>query len=95
MQSLQMIPKYYISNLSYNSTHYLRFFLPKVDLQVGTTFNNITEAKLAIKSFVANAAKSWKVLLFDTTSSVRVYNRTYSWPLIPVSIYDLTPDESI
>jgi hypothetical protein len=31
-----------------------------MELQVGTTFNNIAEAKLAIKTFVANAAESWK-----------------------------------
>ena len=64
MQSLQIIPQYYISKLSYNSTYQLRFFLPKMDLQVGTTFNNITEAKLAIKTFVANAAESWKSYSF-------------------------------
>jgi len=33
--------------------------------------------------------------LFNTSYSVRVYNKTYSRPLIPVSIQDLTPDESI
>ena len=65
MQSLQVIPQYYISKLSYNSTYYLRFFLPEMDLQVGTTFNNITEAKLAIKTFVANAAESWKATHSD------------------------------
>ena len=65
MQSLQIIPQYYISKLSYNSTYYLRFFLPKIDLQVGTTFNNITEAKLVFKTFVANAAKSWKATYSD------------------------------
>ena len=55
----------YISNLSYNSTYYSCFFLPKIDLQVGTTFNNIAEAKLAIKTFVANAAESWKATHCD------------------------------
>jgi hypothetical protein len=33
--------------------------------------------------------------LFDTRYSVRVYNKTYARPLIPVPIQDLTPDESI
>jgi hypothetical protein len=33
--------------------------------------------------------------LFDTGYSVRVYNKTYSRPLIPISIQDLSPDESI
>jgi len=33
--------------------------------------------------------------LFDISYSVRVYNRTYSRPVIPVSIQGLTPDESI
>ena len=36
-----------------------------MDLQVGTTFNNIAEAKLAIKTFVANAAESWKATHSD------------------------------
>jgi hypothetical protein len=36
-----------------------------MDLQVGTKFNNITEAKLAIKTFVANAAESWKATHSD------------------------------
>ena len=36
-----------------------------MDLQVGTTFNNISEAKLAIKTFVANAAESWKATHSD------------------------------
>ena len=31
--------------------------------------------------------------LFDTSCSVRVYDKTYSRPLIPVSIQDLTPDQ--
>jgi hypothetical protein len=74
MQSLQIIPQYYISKLSYNSTYYLRFFLPKMDLQVGTTFNNITEAKIAIKTFVANAAESWKATHSDKKKFISVNN---------------------
>jgi hypothetical protein len=31
-----------------------------MDLHVDTTFDNITEAKAAIKAFVADAAESWK-----------------------------------
>jgi hypothetical protein len=31
-----------------------------MDLHVGTTFNTIIEAKIAIKAFIADAAESWK-----------------------------------
>jgi hypothetical protein len=34
-----------------------------MDIQVGATFDNITEAKLGIKTFVADAAESWKATL--------------------------------
>jgi hypothetical protein len=56
MQSLQIIPQYYISKLSYNSTYYLRFFLRKMDLQVGTTFNNITVG-ISSKGYLARDIK--------------------------------------
>ena len=36
-----------------------------MDLQVGTTFDNIIEAKLVIKTFVADAAESWKATHSD------------------------------
>jgi hypothetical protein len=44
-----------------------------MDLQVSTMFNNITEAKLAIKTFVANAAESWKA----TYSNKKRFNIIY------------------
>lgn len=36
-----------------------------MDLHVGTTFDSITEAKAAIKAFVADAAESWKTTHSD------------------------------
>jgi hypothetical protein len=39
----------------------------------GTTFNNITEAKLAIKTFVIDASKSWKA----TYSNKKRFNIVY------------------
>jgi hypothetical protein len=36
-----------------------------MDLYIGTTFDNITEAKLAIKTFVADASESWKATHSD------------------------------
>jgi len=36
-----------------------------MNLYVGTTFNTITEAKVAIKAFVADAAELWKFTHFN------------------------------
>ena len=50
-------------------THYITILLStllltlptaKIDLYISTTFNDIIEAKLAIKTFVVDASKSWK-----------------------------------
>jgi hypothetical protein len=38
---------------------------PQIELQIETTFENIAIAKLAIKTYIANATESWKAIYSD------------------------------
>jgi hypothetical protein len=54
-------------------------FITKIDSHVGTTFDNITEAKLAIKAFIAGAAESWKSTHSDKERFHIVCKQQRSW----------------
>jgi hypothetical protein len=67
--------------------------LPENEYECGDFYQYQSPCSHAI--VVARYLEVDPLTLFDTSYSVRVYKKTYSRPLIPISIQDLTPDESI
>src|ERR1700710_1917511 len=67
--------------------------LPENECECGDFYQYQSPCSHAIA--VARYLEIDPLTIFDTSYSVRVYNKTYSRPLIPVSIQDLTPGESI
>jgi hypothetical protein len=52
-----------------------------MELQVGTTFEDLSVAKLAIKTFVANASESWKITYSNKKrfNIICKFQRTYTF----------------